>query len=304
MVNHTFMNSLLKHFPSLDIKTAEPLKNHTYTKLGGPAELFAAPVTVQELTALLHAAKESEIPITIIGKGTNLIVKDGGIRGITISLKNMTAIRTEQQTIYAQAGAGLIEVTHEALQQELTGIEFACGIPGTVGGALYMNAGAYGGQISNVLSKALVMDKEGTLLTLSKEELQLGYRKSLIASDHYIVVEAVFELQPSNHASIKEKMHEFTAARERMQPLEYPSCGSVFKRPPGYYAGKLIQDCGLQGTRIGGAEVSRKHAGFIVNVDQATAQDYADLITLIQEKVKQGYGVELETEVILLGEDV
>ncbi|MGZ9584217.1 UDP-N-acetylmuramate dehydrogenase [Paenibacillus marinisediminis] len=294
---------ILKKLSTQDIKLNEPIKNHAYTKLGGNADVFITPSSYEELSAILLLAKEEEVSVTLLGHGANLIVKDGGIRGITINLNKMNEIRSENGTLHAQAGASIINVSRYALESELTGLEFACGIPGTVGGALFMNAGAYGGQISDVLVRAIVMNEAGELLTLSKEELELGYRKSIISEKNYIVLEAEFNLAPARYADIKEKMDEFTMARESKQPLEYPSCGSVFKRPPGYFAGKLIQDSGLQGLRIGGAEVSTKHAGFIVNVNNATSKDYIDLINVIKNTVKQKFGVELETEVIIIGEE-
>lgn len=286
-----------------DVMLCEPIKNHTYTKIGGNADVIIIPSNYDELSRILQIAKEVDIPVTLLGHGSNLIVKDGGVRGITISLKKTNEIRSENRTIYAGAGASIIDVSRYALEQELTGLEFACGIPGTVGGALFMNAGAYGGQISDVLVKAVVMNEEGELLTLSKEDLLLGYRKSIFSTKKYIVLEAEFNLQQSSYASIKETMDELTWARESKQPLEYPSCGSVFKRPPGNFAGKLIQDSGLQGMRIGGAEVSTKHAGFIVNVNNATAKNYIDLIEFIKVTVKEKFDVDLETEVIIIGED-
>ncbi|WP_441883243.1 UDP-N-acetylmuramate dehydrogenase [Paenibacillus sp. 2TAB26] len=306
----TFMNNelnlykrILNKLPDLNIKLAEPVKNHAYTKLGGNADVFITPNKYDEISTVYKIAKEENVPVTLLGHGSNLIVKDGGLRGITMHLKNLNEVRTENSTIIAQAGASIIDVSRQALEQHLSGLEFACGIPGTVGGALYMNAGAYGGQISDVLVKALVMNEAGELLTLSSEDLSLSYRKSNISANKYVVLEAVFNLKQAEYADIKEKMDEFTFARESKQPLEYPSCGSVFKRPPGYFAGKLIQDSGLQGKRIGGAEVSTKHAGFIVNVDHATSQDYIDLIEVIKTTVKQNFGIDLETEVIVIGED-
>lgn len=297
-------NYVKEKLPTLDIKFAEPIKNHTYTKLGGSADVFITPSTYDEIGVILQAAKAEHIPITLLGHGANLIVKDGGLRGITMNLNKFNEIRSGNHTIYAQAGASIIEVSRYALDKELSGLEFACGIPGTVGGALFMNAGAYGGQIEDVLVKAVVMTQEGELLTLSKEDLSFGYRKSIISEKNYIVLEAEFALQPADPAMIQAKMMEFTETRESKQPLEYPSCGSVFKRPPGYFAGKLIQDSGLQGKRIGGAEISIKHAGFIVNVNNATSQDYIDLIELIKNTVKQNFDIDLETEVIIIGEDV
>lgn len=296
-------NSLLEKLPHLDIKRSEPIKNHSYTKLGGNADVFITPTQYDDIRTIYGIAKECNVPVTLLGHGANLIVKDGGIRGITMNLKNMNEVRTKNDTITAQAGASIIDVSRLALEKRLTGLEFACGIPGTVGGALFMNAGAYGGQISDVLATALVMDEAGDLLTLSKDDLVLGYRKSIISEKKYIVLEAEFHLKQAEYEIIKEKMDEFTLARESKQPLEYPSCGSVFKRPPGHFAGKLIQDSGLQGLRIGGAEVSTKHAGFIVNVDNAKSKDYVDLIEKIKNTVKKNFDIELETEVIIIGDD-
>lgn len=205
--------------------------------------------------------------------------------------------------LYAQCGAKIIDVSRYARDKELTGLEFACGIPGTVGGALYMNAGAYGGEIKDVLHSALAINKNGQLVTLQGDELQWGYRKSVFASGEYIVLEAKFAMTSGDVLTIKAKMDELTYLRESKQPLEYPSCGSVFKRPPGRFAGQLIQESGLQGTRIGGAEVSKKHAGFIVNADNATASDYIGLIHHVRATVKDKFGVELETEVEIIGEE-
>ncbi|WP_251549210.1 UDP-N-acetylmuramate dehydrogenase [Neobacillus muris] len=296
-----WINRLQQILPVENIKVSESIKNYTYTRLGGPADIFLTPTNFDEMKVILQTAKECDIPVTIIGNGSNLIVKDGGIRGITISLMKMKAIKVVNQTLSLQAGAYLKHVTEAALRNELTGLEFASGIPGTVGGAVYMNAGAYGGQISDALTNAWVMDGDGHLLLLSKQELLFGYRNSIISDKKFIVLEAEFQLEKSRYEVIKEKMEKYRLAREKKQPLEYPSCGSVFKRPAGYFAGKLIQDSGLQGLRIGGAEVSVKHAGFIVNVDNASSKDYTDLIKVIQETVKQKFGVELETEVIILG---
>ncbi|MFS0881425.1 UDP-N-acetylenolpyruvoylglucosamine reductase [Bacillus sp. 7586-K] len=302
-IDLTYKEKLLKILTEDQIKFFEPLKKHTYTRLGGETDVFATPTTYDQLEKIIKLSKEYGVPVTLIGNGSNLIVKDKGIRGLTISLVAMQEIRAESNTIYAQSGAAIIDVSRYALAKNLSGLEFACGIPGTVGGALYMNAGAYGGQISDVLKSALLMNDKGERFTLSNEELSLEYRKSIISKKNYIVLEAEFSLEEASYEKIKAKMDENTFLRESKQPLEYPSCGSVFKRPPGYFAGKLIQDCGLQGLRIGGAEVSTKHAGFIVNVDNATAKDYTDLINIIQRTVKEKFAVDLETEVMIIGRD-
>ena len=295
--------ALLNLLPEQAIRIQEPLCHHTYTRMGGPADLFVTPSTYEEAARLIRYASQHAVPVTILGYGSNVIVQDGGIRGIVLNFEQLKAIRAEGNLIHAQSGASIIEVSRFALAERLGGLEFACGIPGSVGGALYMNAGAYGGEICDVLKEALVVTPEGELLTLTKDELELSYRKSIIGAKGYTVLKVTFELTPADAAEIKAKMDDLTAQRESKQPLEYPSCGSVFKRPPGYFAGKLIQDSELQGVRIGGAEVSKKHAGFIVNIDQATAKDYVSLIRHVQATVKEKFGVELETEVRIIGEE-
>lgn len=282
----------------------QPLKNYTYTHLGGNADYFVTPETYEQVQLIVKLAKEEDVPFTLIGNGSNLIIKDGGIRGIVLNLGNLSSIETTTTTIVAQSGARIIDVSREALKQTLTGLEFACGIPGSVGGALYMNAGAYGGEIKDVLISAVVVDPSGELHRLAAEELDLTYRSSNIPNHGYIVLEATFSLEKGNYEEIKSVMDDLTFKRESKQPLEYPSCGSVFKRPPGYFAGKLIQDSGLQGTRMGGAEVSRKHAGFIVNVNHSSAGDYIHLIEHVQKTVKEKFGVQLEREVRIIGEDL
>ena len=281
----------------------EYLKNHTYTKLGGRADFFITPTRYEEVQNLVIFCKKSGIPLTLIGNGSNLIVRDGGIRGVVLSLKKMNAIHVEGNRVIAQSGAAIIDTSRKALEASLTGLEFACGIPGTVGGALFMNAGAYGGEIKDVLESCLVVDRNGELKTRLAEELDLSYRHSNIEEKGDIVLEATFLLKEGKYDEIKAVMDDLTYRRESKQPLEYPSCGSVFKRPPGYFAGKLIQDSNLQGVRIGGAEVSKKHAGFIVNIDNATASEYIALIEHVQKTVKEKFNVHLEREVRIIGED-
>ncbi|AWC34481.1 UDP-N-acetylmuramate dehydrogenase [Bacillus cytotoxicus] len=290
--------------PENHVKQDEMLKNHTHIKVGGKADVFIMPTSYTEIQKVVKYASEHNIPITFLGNGSNVIIKDGGIRGITLSLTHITDITVQGTSIIAQSGAAIIDVSRTALEYSLTGLEFACGIPGSVGGALYMNAGAYGGEISYVLTKALVMTEAGELITLTKDDFEFGYRKSTFANNHYIILEGTFELEKGNYAEIKAKMDDLTYKRESKQPLEYPSCGSVFKRPPNHFAGKLIQDSGLQGKRIGGVEVSTKHAGFMVNVDNGTAQDYIDLIHFVQKTVEEKFDVKLEREVRIIGEDL
>lgn len=286
------------------IKINEPLSRYTYTKTGGNGDIVIKPSTYKDVQSIYKYAKEKNISLTFLGFGSNLIVKDGGIRGIVILLSDLNKISLKDNTqIIAQCGAAIIETSRFALSHSLTGLEFACGIPGTVGGALYMNAGAYGGEVSEVIKEALVLDKKGDLVTITKDEMEMGYRKSRFQNDNFLVLEATFELNKGELSNIKDKMDDLTFQRESKQPLEYPSCGSVFKRPPGYFAGKLIQESGLQGKQIGGAQVSTKHAGFIVNIDSATATDYIQLIEYVQDTVYSKFGVQLETEVKIIGED-
>ncbi|WP_375164554.1 UDP-N-acetylmuramate dehydrogenase [Domibacillus sp.] len=296
-------NDLKKKVDEQSVYPLFPLYKHTYTKTGGVADVFIKPKHIDDLQTVIHYAKEHALPLTILGNGSNVLVRDKGLRGIVIALEYFDQIHVDGTTITAGSGAKIIDVSRTALDHHLTGLEFACGIPGSVGGALVMNAGAYGGETSTVLRKATVLSYDGDLITLGKDDFHFGYRKSIFTEKDYIILEAVFELKPGRFEEIKEAMDTFTALRESKQPLEYPSCGSVFKRPAGYFAGKLIQDSGLQGTRIGGAEISKKHAGFIVNVDGASSTDYLNLIRYAQDRVREKFGVELETEVKIIGED-
>lgn len=304
MINHHIYEKLVEITTEENVKVNEYLKKYTYTRLGGKADFFVTPETYSQVQKIIKLANQEKVPLTLLANGSNLIVKDGGIRGIVMNLRKISAIDTNGNKIIAQSGARIIDVSQEALRQELTGLEFACGIPGSVGGALYMNAGAYGGEIKDVLEEAVVVDREGNLLTLSADELDLSYRTSNIPDRGYIVLEATFSLREGSYDKIKAIMDDLTYKRESKQPLEYPSCGSVFKRPPGYFAGKLIQDSGLQGTQVGGAQVSLKHAGFIVNKQDATAEEYIKLIHHIQDTVKGKFGVTLEREVKIIGEDL
>ncbi len=302
-INHHLYNKLIEITSKENVLANEELRNHTYTKLGGNADFYVTPENYKEVQDIVKLANSENTTFTLLGNGSNLIVKDGGIRGIVLNLQKLNEIKTEENVVVAQSGARIIDVSRHALKEELTGLEFACGIPGSVGGALYMNAGAYGGEIKDVLTSAVVVTKEGELHTVAADELDLTYRKSNIPDNGYIVLEAEFSLKNGKYDEIKAIMDDLTYKRESKQPLEYPSCGSVFKRPPGYFAGKLIQDSHLQGKQIGGAQVSRKHAGFIVNVDNATASEYIELIHFVQHTVKDKFGVALEREVRIIGED-
>ncbi|PKR84502.1 UDP-N-acetylmuramate dehydrogenase [Heyndrickxia camelliae] len=303
MDSHQVYNNLLAIVEKENIFVDEYLRNHTYTRLGGKADFLVTPSTYEELQNIIKLSIKENIPFTLLGNGSNLIVKDGGIRGIVILLNRFKRIKVDGDYLIAESGAAIIDASRKALEAKLTGLEFACGIPGTVGGALFMNAGAYGGEIKDVLDHAIVVDRNGDIQKRSAADLDLAYRTSNIAANGDIVMEATFALKPGNYDEIKAVMDDLTFRRESKQPLEYPSCGSVFKRPPGYFAGKLIQDSGLQGHSIGGAEVSTKHAGFIVNKNNATASEYIALIHHVQKTVKEKFNVELEREVKIIGED-
>lgn len=287
----------------IKIKTNEPLSRYTYTKTGGPADYLAFPTTRQELKDLLVRARKQKMPVTTLGNSSNLIIKDGGIRGLVIMLPQFNKIEVRQQQITAEAGAAIIAVTKAASQASLTGLEFAAGIPGSVGGAIFMNAGAYGGEIANVVSSIDEILPDGREVQISGSDLHFGYRHSVVQENHGIVVAATFNLEAGQQPQIQNKMDELNALRRSKQPLEYPSCGSVFKRPQGHFTGPLIIKAGLQGKSIGGAQVSNKHAGFIINTGNATATDYLQLIQLIQKTVKEKFAVQLETEVRIIGED-
>lgn len=302
-MNKKFYESLLQVLDKKQIKVDEPMKNHVTFRVGGPADFFVMPENGEELERVLKQCAKHEMPYYIIGNGSNLLVSDQGYRGVVIQLfRQLSHIQCEGNVIRAQAGALLSAVANRALEEGLTGFEFAAGIPGTLGGACVMNAGAYGGEMKDVLKTVTVLTREGEFLTLEKNELELGYRTSIIAKRDYIVLEAQIELQEGNPEQIKEVMDDLKERRITKQPLEYPSAGSTFKRPEGYFAGKLIQDTGLQGFQVGGAQVSEKHCGFVINKDQATAADIEELIRQVQDRVEEKFGVRLETEVKRLGE--
>lgn len=290
-------------FPKIKILAAEPLAKYTNTKTGGPAECLAFPKNVAEIKSLLVFAKGNQVAVTVIGNASNLIVKEGGILGLVIILTDMNEIKVEGNFILAQAGASLIKTTQVAYQAGLTGLEFAAGIPGSIGGAIFMNAGAYDGEIKDVVKSVEVITRDGQLKTYQNNELHFAYRHSRLQEEDDIVLQATFSLRAGDRYAIRNRMEELNFLRASKQPLEYPSCGSVFKRPVGHFTGKLICDAGLQGYQSGGAQVSKKHAGFIVNVDHATASDYLDVIHHIQAEIKAKFDVDLETEVRIIGRD-
>ena len=275
-MNQILYNELLKIMSEEQVKTEEPMKNHTTFRVGGPAEFFVMPRTAEEVKKVIDLCRRESFPYYIIGNGSNLLVSDQGYRGVVLQIyKEMSCIEIEENVIVAQAGALLSAIANKALENGLTGFEFAAGIPGTLGGACVMNAGAYGGEMKDVLEEVTVLTEEGEVLTIPKENLELGYRTSIIARKGYTVLEARIQLRGGEKEAIKSLMEELKDKRVSKQPLEYPSAGSTFKRPEGYFAGKLIQDAGLRGFSVGGAQVSEKHCGFVINRENATAADVA-----------------------------
>ena len=284
-------------FPDVKVFYNEPLKNYTFTKTGGRAAILIFPKDK------MHWLREHNIPTTILGNASNVIIKDGGISGAVIMLNDMSHLTVSGTQIVAEGGVALIDVSKEAANNGLTGLEFACGIPGSVGGAIFMNAGAYGGEVSEVVEYVEVITPDGEFKTYTNEELDFSYRHSLVQKTGDLVIEVGFRLAEGNQEEIDQKVAELTHLRESKQPLEYPSCGSVFKRPQGHFTGKLIQDAGLQGYQIGGVQVSKKHAGFMVNIDNGTATDYMNLIRHVQKVILEKDGVALEPEVRIIGEE-
>ena len=281
----------------------EPMKRHTTFRIGGPADFFLLPSTVDEVRGILEICREEELPYFILGNGSNLLVSDKGYRGVIIQLyRNFSNISVEGNEICASSGALLSQIAATARNASLTGFEFAGGIPGTLGGAVFMNAGAYGGELKDVLKEAVVMTEQGEILTLPVEKLDMGYRTSRIKKAGYLVLEARLVLEQGDMDKIRDITKDLTEKRVSKQPLEYPSAGSTFKRPEGYFAGKLIQDAGLRGYQVGGAQVSEKHCGFVINKENATATDVVNLIHDVQRIVYEKFQVQLDTEVKFLGE--
>ena len=297
------LKQIKEELAGIEILFNEPLKQYTYTKVGGVADYLAFPRNQYELKRIVTFANAQEIPWMVLGNSSNIIVRDSGIEGFVIMFDHFHDVRVNGYVIEAEAGAKIIDVTHVARYHSLTGFEFACGIPGSIGGAVYMNAGAYGGEIAHILQSCKVLTPEGEIKTLTAEELAFGYRHSKIQETGDVVISAKFALAPGNYDQIDQEMARLTHLRELKQPLEYPSCGSVFKRPVGHFAGQLISEAGLKGHRIGGVEVSEKHAGFMINVDHGTAKDYEDLIAHVIATVEKSAGVTLEREVRIIGKD-
>lgn len=285
------------------IRMQEPMSKHTTFRVGGPAKMLVQVEGTEQLKKIVSYLSRLEEPYIVIGNGSNLLVSDKGYDGVVLKIASgMENIQVLGERIHVQAGALLAKTAMEAAKHGLTGMEFASGIPGCIGGAVVMNAGAYDGEMSHVVESVTVVNQTGELMVLDRDTMEFSYRNSIIKNRPYIVAEAVLRLQKGEEAQIRSKMDEFAKLRREKQPLEYPSAGSTFKRPEGYFAGKLIMDAGLRGYRIGGAQVSEKHCGFLVNVGNATAEDIHELIMVVQETVKEKLHVELETEVIQIGE--
>lgn len=301
-MNPTFLESLQKILEKEQYKIEEPMSSHITFRVGGNADCYVKP-SIQQLPEVLELCRQYQLPFMVIGNGSNLLVGDKGIRGVVIELgKPASEVRIEEDKIIAEAGAMLSAVARQAAKEGLSGMEFASGIPGTIGGAVVMNAGAYGGEMKDIITSVTVLTKEGEKKKLSLEELDLGYRHSCIPKKEYIVLSAELRLISEEKEKIEARMEELKQQRVLKQPLEYPSAGSTFKRPEGYFAGKLIQDAGLRGFQVGGAQVSEKHCGFVINKEHATAADIDGLIKEVQHRVEQQFGVRLETEVKYVGE--
>ncbi|HIT84782.1 MAG TPA: UDP-N-acetylmuramate dehydrogenase [Candidatus Ornithomonoglobus intestinigallinarum] len=298
MTDRTKISALAKN-----VKFDEPMSAHTTFKIGGPADVFVDAENADEIKSVMRYCGENSVPLLITGNGSNMLVGDRGIRGVVVSVgKKMSKIEVDGERITAEAGALMSSVAAAALKAELSGFETLSGIPGTVGGGIYMNAGAYGGEIKDVLETVTYIDRDGSVKTAKAEELDLSYRHSMFEEGGYVILSCVLKLKPGNADEIKAAMRDYSKRRSDKQPISMPSAGSTFKRPEGYFAGKLIQDSGLMGKSVGGAQVSEKHAGFVVNTGGATAADVLELIRLVQDTVEEKFGVRLEPEVRLIGE--
>ncbi|MFA9397519.1 MAG: UDP-N-acetylmuramate dehydrogenase [Clostridiaceae bacterium] len=301
--NKNFDDNLFSILGKDNVLLSSSMEEYTSFKVGGVADYLVTPNSYLEVLETIELCREYNKPYYIIGNGSNLVVRDGGFRGAIIKLSGLNKIYVDNERIRAQSGATLKRVSNIALENHLTGFEFASGIPGSVGGAVTMNAGAYDGEMSKVIESATIIDGDGNIKSLNQEELELGYRMSSILKNGYIVLESTFKLLKGDQEKIKHRINELSIRRRDRQPLEFPSAGSTFKRPEGHFAAKLIEDSGLKGVCVGKAEVSTKHSGFIINKGGATAKDVLDLIELVQNSVYDKYKVELHTEVRIIGED-
>ena len=302
MIGGAIIEVLRKFVPQENIHLQEPMAGHTTFRIGGPADCFLELENEEQLKKVRRYLEMTGVSFFVVGNGSNLLVNDSGYRGIILQLgPKMNTISVAGNHIIAQAGATLVQAARTAMEHGLTGLEFASGIPGTVGGGVVMNAGAYGGEMSSVVTQVNVVSQEGEVLELDNETMEFGYRNSVIRQRPFIVTEVTFCLEYDDVSVITSRMEELACRRREKQPLEYPSAGSTFKRPEGNFAGKLIMEAGLKGFRVGGAQVSEKHCGFVVNMGNATAQDVRNVIREIQSRVRACFGVELEPEIVFLG---
>ena len=302
MISGAVVEALQRYVPRDNIHLQEPMAGHTTFRIGGPADCFLQLEDEEQLRKVRRYLDLAGVPFFVLGNGSNLLVDDAGYRGVVLQIgQKMSGISVRGCDIIAKAGATLRQVANAALEHGLTGFEFAAGIPGTVGGGVVMNAGAYGGEMSQVVTQVCVVSREGESMELDNDTMEFGYRTSVIRNSAFTVTQVTFRLEPGDKEAIRAKMEDLAARRREKQPLEYPSAGSTFKRPEGHFAGKLIMDAGFSGYRVGGAQVSEKHCGFVVNTGNATAVDVRKLISEIQEQVKERFRVDLEPEIVFLG---
>lgn len=302
MISTTVVKALERFLPAENIHIKEPMSKHTTFRIGGEADCFLQIESAEQLRGIQEYLQKLEIPYFILGNGSNILVSDKGFSGVVLEIADkMSNIRVENNCLIVQAGVLMSKIARVAYENSLTGFEFAAGIPGTIGGGVVMNAGAYGGELKQVVTAVTVLDKEGNLLELDNDTMEFGYRTSVIKNHPFIVTEVRIQLQPGQKDTIKATMDDLGARRREKQPLEYASAGSTFKRPEGYFAGKLIMEAGLRGYQVGDAKVSEKHCGFVINTGSATAEQVKQLMSHVQAEVKKQFGVDLEPEVIFVG---
>ena len=302
MISEAVIQALRKFAPEENICLQESMASHTTFRIGGLADCFVQLENTEQLIKVQKYLRQVGVPFFILGNGSNLLVSDAGFRGVILQIgPKMNRVTVEGNVIVAQAGASMAQIARTAMEHELTGMEFASGIPGTIGGGVVMNAGAYGGELSQIVTQVNVVNSEGEIMELDNETMEFGYRTSTIRNNPFTVTEVILRLEKGDRQQIRERMDELAAKRREKQPLEYPSAGSTFKRPAGHYAGQLIMEAGLRGFQCGGAKVSDKHCGFVINTGNATAEDVRKLIREVQARVKDQFNVDLETEVLFLG---
>lgn len=302
MISEAVIQSLRKFVPEENICLQESMASHTTFRIGGLADCFVQLENTEQLIKVQKYLSQVGVPFFVLGNGSNLLVSDAGFRGAILQIgSKMNRVTVEGNVIVAQAGASMAQIARTAMEHELTGMEFASGIPGTIGGGVVMNAGAYGGELSQIVTQVNVVNNEGEIMELDNETMEFGYRTSTIRNNPFTVTEVILRLEKGDRRQIRERMEELAAKRREKQPLEYPSAGSTFKRPAGHYAGQLIMEAGLRGFQCGGAKVSDKHCGFVINTGNATAEDVRKLIREVQARVRDKFNVDLETEVLFLG---